>query len=1309
MIQETVVWTLLPDPAAPQTGDGHAHLSLVFGIQLSTDEAGAAGPGALPLLRYDNVKTWPAFQFGLHVRFRWLGGDTTTLPATVEAVPDAALWKVLLPPSTVVKSYAFDHSVSKEPLQSYPSHLVARSLREEYSRLFSAVDGTYPADPSPVAPGAETVSPQEWEAADRLVRLVGADAGPRAADAFTAVLEEGVLPDEFAQDPQGWMRLADFHQPFAAETAEGEEADARPLQQPEKDFHGILAALADHPALMVRIGLVRRVKVALPAAPNGPVAIQAVPNHKKRLRNDLPFTQCTLKDGRLFLGRRNGSAAALHLPLHDTGKYTAVDVDVDSGGLALQSYAAMLAGLPRTEKPPRLAAPALRGDGIFVAETNRQVGFRENLLEAAHMDVDLQTTAEPGVVITMHADNVHQGYRVDVLDEKSGRWYPLCRRAGSYTITGLSAPLAINDEGTVADAIMRGKDQQERPYVRLHQSLFRWTGWSMVSEPPGKMLDVAEHLQNPGPVTDGTLPFSFTVRPVDGTLPSLRYGRSYRFRARLVDLAGSSLPFTSQPAAGEPATPPLRYSRYEPVPAPVLVPRRPVTPGESATVLVVRTNNANPASPVLGATCERHLLAPKASVQMLERHAVLDVAAQHRLDPAVHALLSRLDGGAVPQDTRDPGAGGTPFVNADRMDLPWLRDPLSQGVALHGVPGASELLAEWPRGSGWHERFPMRLVLTPGPNSAAQPPVIDPVGRLIRVTLAPGVSVTTRLSTLLSPGDEELLGLWRWFAETDGRSVAAIEEARSHAVAGRVAQLTPATELLMIHAVRCPVDPPAFSGPTVERAPGETAYVLDDRAVAVHELSTLSVHVEATWTEKVDDLTQNKPSESAGRAVLHEGEEGFRSAAPDATAAATTPFRARHDMGDTRHRNVRFTPVATSRFVSYFTERRRVRLTGTDLVTVARTAGKFVPGTVVVGAGADPLTAAGTPADPGPTYSPGRDFTVNDATGQIARVPGGAIADGATVEVSFVVPPVTREGSPVTLHVPATVRPPAPAVHSVVPAFKWKDESTATAKISVRQGGIIRVYLQRPWYASGEGELLAVRVLGENAQPDSGSEKWATTWGRDPIREQGAAPVIGYLRPSDLLGAVDVPVASGHAMGYAVQYDEERQLWYADVQFQGQRVYQPFVRLRVTRLQPDALRAPDDLRLSPGVDAGFVQIPAHRRASVTVSGATATVTVTGPLPPVAKPNITTKMLVSAQVRGNSSIDDPAQWATVGAFPAGTVLALGEVVGPLATWTGTVQLPAARPRRLLIQEVDEISGPDAEPIRRISYLDTITID
>ncbi|MFF4330765.1 hypothetical protein ACFYZT_30215 [Streptomyces sp. NPDC001591] len=1318
---ETVVWTLLPDPMAA-AADGLAHLSLMFGLQLTDDHA---SPGSLvPLTGFTNAKAWPGFPFKLSVTFRFEGGAVRTTPATVEPVVQPSLWGKVFAASQV-KPFVFDRTVAEEPLESYPARLVLDSLRQEYGRLFMLSDSPYP-EILPVATlgGEHAGSVDGWTPVDRLVRLVGADDPVRVAGAHASLIREGVLPDDFQEDPYGWMRLAGFHEPFTLPPGEAGDEEAAELKTPERDFHGILAALADHPGLMEQLGLVRRVTVPLPAelSEGKPAEIQAVPQEHPAVKVDRPFTRCVLRQGRLLLARKDGTEAALYLQLDDTGRYEVVDVDVDAAALGLQSYAVMLAGLPRNREAPRLLAPALRSDGISVVETDRQIAFREQLRKALEMDKDLKQASEPGEAITLHADNVLQGYRVDVFDQGSGRWYPLCRRTGRYTVKGYAGALPVDDEGTVSDGLTRGLDANGNPVSKLHQSLFRWGGWSMVAALHGKMIDTSEQLQEPGPAPDATLPFSTTVQAAPGTLPSLRYGRTYRFRARLVDLAGRSVPFKAQPTAGEPASPPLRYSRYEPVPAPVLVPRRPVTPGESLTVLVVRTDNSNAAAPTAGPTCDRHLLAPKAGVQLLERHGVLDVTREHRLDPAVYALLSRLEAGVV-EGTPDPGAGGTPYQDTDAVQLPWLPDPLGSGVALHGLPGMPELLASWPQGSGWHERFPLRLVVVPGAiGGAAQVPVFDSAGRVIRVTVPPAATHTVLLSSMLNRGDEDLMALWRWFTESDGRAGEELDELRTRVAAGLLAQLTPTTELRLIHAVRCPVVGPEFGQVGIERGTGETAYTLTDPAMSVHEASTLSVHTEAAWTEYVDDPTQDKPAQTAARAVLRQGDEAVRAdrahrpATGDeddpAVRAGTValPFEARHDPGDTRHRAIRFTPVGVSRFVSYFTQSRRVRLIGRNAVPVASA---FVPGTVVVRAApAAAVTAAGTSADPGVTYTFGRDFVVDDEHGTVARLDASAIPDGAEVLVSFTAPPVTRAGTTVTRHVPATARPPAPAVHSVVPAFQWERGTAGAALTSTRLDGVVRVYLQRPWYASGEGEMLAVRVLGSSDQPDAASAKWATMWGRDPIRQPGSAPVIAYLRPVDLLGAVDETVPQGHAMGYPVKYDEVRRLWYADIRFQAQNVYQPFVRLRVARLQHNALLSPQDLRLSAGVDAGFVQLPARRQASVSVVGRDATVVVTGPLPPSGAGGLATRMTLRLQIRQTGSIDDPAQWVTLDTAEATVTLPLKSVTGPIARWEGTLTLLGApseeRPQRLLIQEVDEVPSGARGLIQRVSYLDTFTL-
>src|SRR5262249_34369390 len=125
-----------------------------------------------------------------------------------------------------------------------------------------------------------------------------------------------------------------------------------------------------------------------------------------------------------------------------------------------------------------------------------------------------------------------------------------------------------------------------------------------------------------------------------GTLPRLRYGTSYRFRVRTVDLAGRSTTY----AADNPATPASSFRRFQPISHATVVPRHAFTEGESTLRLVIRsgvdadnTNIATPLTVIEPATyaaslaagtprrfamfrsdSERHLAPPKISLQDAE-------------------------------------------------------------------------------------------------------------------------------------------------------------------------------------------------------------------------------------------------------------------------------------------------------------------------------------------------------------------------------------------------------------------------------------------------------------------------------------------------------------------------------------------------------------------------------------------------------------------------------------------------------------------------------------------------------------------
>jgi hypothetical protein len=1302
MIKQTIVWTLLPDPTTPPAADGTIGLSLLASPRLTHGDV-------ILLSEYPALADWPSVALQVAVEIAGPSGTVTVPAQLVDGPPDAALWRAVFPATLPVMPFVFDRAPAETPIVSFPVASIRTSLEQEYGRLLepgvirhSSGDGRFVQRDS------------SWEQVDRLISIVADRARTRAA-ADGVRFRRDVMPDTLSDDPVGWSRLADFHRPRQSVRQTGTSGLATRSASTERDFHAVFASLADHPLLQARLGLVRALRVRLPADLAGPVTIRAVPSHAAALVDYRPCTACFARAGNLRLAVSNGTEAPSYLPLDDISRYAPIDVDIDSTGLALQSYVSSLAAAPRDGPAPQVRPPLPRSDGIFVAEADRQIRFKDALVRAAGvLDADLSAGGD-GSNVTLDAEDVHLGYRVDVFDVDSRRWYPLCRRVGAYRVVGVAAPLPIDDEGTVSDVITTADDDGLSINL-LHQSLFRWNGWSLVVPPLGQMLDLNDQIANPEPTPDTELPFSMSVTVAPGTLPSLRYGRAYQFRARLVNIAGRSVPFDANPEVPTPATPALRHRRYEPVPSPVLVPRRPVTEGESAAVMVVRTDNSTLANPRPGPACERHLLAPKAAILTLERHGVLDMPGHHRLDPNVYQLLFDRDQRVI-VGSADAGASNTPFIDADTVTLPWLPDPLSHGIAIHGLPGVPDLSLDWRQGSAWHERLPIRLIVQPGRNAGPAEAQIDPSGRAIRVVLEPGASLITTISSRLTEGDEETLGTWRWFADASGRNAADVDARRSDAAAGRIGQMTPPYEVRMVHAVRCPYEAPEFGLPRIERLPSEPTYELVDPAVGFHALSTASVHVEAEWSSLVDDPVNPEPIHVTGRAILERSDEDRLAAWGDTSTANAIPFRASVSLGDTRHRFVRFTPVAASRFASYFAQRRTVRLIGTQSVQLGS---PIVSGTIVVTDRALPAPA---------TYRLDRDVIVDHANGTIARRPEGALADGTEVDISFTPQPITRTGASVSLSVPASTRPAPPAVNSIVPAHAWRLERVGNTIMSTRRGGLLRVYLERPWLDSGDGELLAVIVADDQLRLAS-HPTWAQTLsfvsasGADPTGLGGGAPDLAkaafpraaasrIVRVPGLWDALPSEAANPlfrvKAVGHPVEFDTRKRLWFSDIEI-GHEADQPFVLLKLARLQLDAVplagpRVLEDLHISQIVDAGFHQPTTDRTASVVLEGTTASVTVTGP----AVTDLTSEITATARV-GDAIERDPVMWEGLRQLPT-TPLRPGPFVdgSMIRRWSGVVQLPAtpgSQPMQLLLRESQVLPGGPQS--RRLSYFDVLDL-
>jgi hypothetical protein len=228
-----------------------------------------------------------------------------------------------------------------------------------------------------------------------------------------------------------------------------------------------------------------------------------------------------------------------------------------------------------------------------------------------------------------------------------------------------------------------------------------------------------------------------------------------------------------------------------------------------------------------------------------------------------------------------------------------------------------------------------------------------------------------------------------------------------------------------------------------------------------------------------------------------------------------------------------------------------------------------------------------------------------------------------------------------TLWLPATVAPKAPDIDRLSPLFRWISSGTITdGEIRFQRKSSIRVYLQRPWHTSGEGELLGLvcwppNLLNEDAADENAAAsaairqtvcdldlqlgkggRFVTRWGADPTRLSGQLDdLISADRFSDYATkAHDLSLAfhsepsSGSSggggvssikvsvLGYKPALDPKEGLWFADLTIDHGAAYYPFVQLSVARYQPNAIA---NCELSEPV-IRTVQIPAQRDGRITV-------------------------------------------------------------------------------------------------------------
>lgn len=1095
------------------------------------------------------------------------------------------------------------------------------------------------------------------------------------------------------------------------------------------DFHEACGLIGDYPELQRRFGLVVDLRFTMPAGvPDGArvrVAFDDAVTGDAGLNTPTrrPWTAFRFTRGSVFeaaAGTGDAVLAGRMLNLGDPDTWHLTDLDVDGAALKHIDYARSLDAQGDGDAPtgPGSVAhlvtgtgtPAARGAGITLLHTDRD----KHLAGRIGADVG-RTVSAADVELT--AEELVRGYRVDigVVDPATGRvtqWRSLLRRRGRYTIRrpgGQPVEIQVGpDEGTVRAGTVT-LDAADPRQLYGHQAVFGWHGWSLAAPRPGRTIGLGDTPQEPDPPVSPDVPLDTTFTAEPGSLPALRFGRTYRMRARAVDLAGNSLDHTaSTPEAVQSRA--ITYGRWEPVPQPVVVPLLPFNEGESTERLVIRSTVTDDGREIstdeyvlwrsdipdheaessvdqldrrYKAIAERHIAPPKTALQMAEEHGVFDAAfgagKPERLRAEYFAVASREAGSFLDTEVREPEwpfrehdllrEGTIHIAKHDVHDpvpltglpLPRRGFPLAQGeFVVHDadqliLPYLPDVLAEGVMLRGLPGDAENRKIPFPGPWPQAKPFKLRIKEGTDEPRFRDGL-IERVLEVFLPKGgiatvrlscylSPEKLPLLRQWGVLTGSRFWARLPERDKAFVTRAS--ADGENWMLTPWVELTLVH-AVEKPVHPPELDDLAADRDAEQTAARLTGRLSSHAESSGHVELDAHWSEWLDDVTRPAPSRVGGHTHLEDVTLAYDEDTAAIRRTHEFGDTRHRNVRYTPTAVTRFREYFHP------------------------------------------------------SITQDRSKVVRV-------GAT---STVVP------------VPSARRPDPPVVAYVVPTFRRErtvdhEQRTVTQR---RATAGLRVYVHRPWFSSGDDEMLAV-VLDPDAPDVNVPEILATRWGVDPVwaatpplPEPSAAHFPNAARRPTGLRLAESPDSApvlADAVAFTPEYHHERQLWYVDIDVDfgagaGTAAYFPYLRLALARYQPYAV---DPLQLSKVERAEFAQVVPPRTLTGRRAGDRLDVRLRGPATYNELGGISgtgavaaaasRRVEVSLQTRASLGEDD-MDWRQAGAPVELSCAAEGDGF----VWSGGVTAPTGQVLtlyRLLVQEY-ELYRTDAD-----TATDTVTVN
>jgi hypothetical protein len=870
-------------------------------------------------------------------------------------------------------------------------------------------------------------------------------------------------------------------------------------------------------------------------------------------------------------------------------------------------------------------AAAIRSTGISIYSDRDFVRFEAGLRAdiQRHQNFKIQVTAATavspaGVAAFAGGDDVYlnsviSGYVIDVFDESTNGWRSLCERQLTFSFKrgDRLRYLAPMDEGWVSSEAMAEVDERGTKQLRKNENLFRWDGWSLVAPDPSKPLK--ETRPDPAEAAQEIPDVTVVVHAKPQSLPRLRFGHTYRFRARSTDHAGNAWPLEYANAldTAKLESPKIVYRRFDPLNPPFFVALQPPGPGrpigsarkdrqadkldkvsgpDQGETFVIRSGIGEAAL-----TGEWLVLPADIKFQEAKWMGAFDAIK----DPDDGFRVLERYCGALPESYDPHFTGKITFPNG-QLGTPYLPDVHAAGAAFTYLPGGTE---RKPGGAARlaGQRADAVVAATTKIDFSVDvsKPLRRPFSRPFRFRIVGGKTRSTKYSAserrvvvVLPPGEQQLVRISAYpidqldtFAQVHNafnaeqkkfivqpRDSAALGRAdwdshrglapkyRTAILAGQFWPLTPQKNAYLIHAVPKPIVPPAADPrekPAFRftdaldvpmRPTGSKTAKMTDEKLRVHRASTGRLELYATWKDYSDvPESPNFPrSDDRSQSCFN-----VDVSLPDITTAPDEShlvfkLSGEHDFPTTKHYAVHYSIVATTRYLEYF----------------------------------DPETVA----DP-------RNTTIRS------------------------------EQSPI-IHISNSVPPQPPDIVYVLPILIWDQPKKigGAHQRTTRRG--LRVYMRRTWFSSGEGEKIAV-VLAAPPSPAPAAAgavpsaaipttQWGANpiWATDPIKAQptlvdivtdsameyppgGRAPGVAvakegiYRARAKQLEALRV--ADANAQGrptrtaqitlaaadvervdvavFDVSLDADKNLLFADIEFEDPASYSPQVKLALARYQ----------------------------------------------------------------------------------------------------------------------------------------------